>query len=194
MAERNEQQEHSLEALYAQRKSEHLAPASIKKNVLLKQNATQDTKPMFQRIMYIATVACTLLLFGLFGLQKMDNSIETMPSHQVYIHSLTPELPESEREKINNRYAKHYQEYLLQQKTFAMHHKKRAALELVNNGWQLKTCDDQVMLISNELVAALAKINQLDNKLKSGDVVNVAFDIDGMILTIEQSNKPMLCT
>ncbi|MCF2949912.1 hypothetical protein L0668_17465 [Paraglaciecola aquimarina] len=199
MADQNEHQEYSLEQLYRKRKSAHMAPASIEKNVRLKQKERKEYKPIFQRIVYVTTAACTLLLFALFSLQKANNSVENTPlqvasNNLVYIHSLDHHPMTSDREKINSRHAKHYQAYLQQQNTFALHHKKLAALELMANGWQLKTCDDEVMLISKELVTELGRINQLDEKLTSGDVVSVAFNIDGLILTVEKSDKPMLCS
>ncbi|WP_158971121.1 hypothetical protein [Paraglaciecola sp. L3A3] len=196
MTDHNKQSEQSLEQLYAKRKSQNLAPLSIKKNLLLKQLESKKTKPILQRLVYVAVAASTLLLFGIFSIQKMHFATPVSHSNILHIHSLTPEPKHinSMRDDINNRYAKRYQEYLSQQQTFAFHHKILAKLELVASGWQLKTCDNQVMLISNELIAALGQINQLDLNLVSGDIVNIAFDSTGIILAIEQSKDQLICT
>ena len=100
----------------------------------------------------------------------------------------------SQRSNINQRYTEAYNAYIKQKTDFALHHNKRAKLELTQDGWQLKTCEDNPMLISNELIAALKTINQIDTSLNSGDVVNIAFAHNGIVLNISQSSQPMLCS
>lgn len=196
MTEQNKHSDKTLEQLYTERKAQYTAPASIKRHLLVKQQASINSRYIFRRISYVATAACTLLLFGLFSLQQMQNSTPPTFYSVIHIHSLdTQNTPvTTERQEINARYAKRYKEYLKQQNTFALHHNKQAMLKKMDNGWQLKTCDDEIMFMSNELVAALANIHQLDQKLNSGDIVNIAFDSSGIILTVGLSNKQMLCS
>lgn len=66
-------------------------------------------------------------------------------------------------------------------------------LSVSENMWQLKTCDDEVMQLSDELISALTQIQQIDMQLNSGDVVEIAFDQSGIILGIQRSHAPLSC-
>ena len=192
MTKQNQQSDDVLEQHYAKRKLQHPAPASIKRHVLAKQQDNQSTAYIFRRISYVAAAASTLLLFSLLVIQQSDPVSTELNYQIVQLHSLdtnTEDLSDS----INNRYAKHYNDYLTQKKTYAAHHKTKAALNLTDEGWQLKSCDNEILQLSNELIAALSNIQQIDTLISSGDAVEIAFDQTGIILGITRSGNHLSC-
>jgi hypothetical protein len=192
MTKPNQHSEDSLEQLYAKRKLQHSAPTSIKRHVLAQQLDNQSTAYIFRRINYVAVAASTLLLLSLLLIQQPVQVSTELNYHVVQLHSLdtnTEQLSDS----INNRYADHYNNYLAQKETYAAHHRTKATLQLVDEGWQLKSCDNQVMQLSNELIAALSNIQQIDTKINHGDAVEIVFDQTGIILGIIRSGNHLRC-
>ncbi|MGJ8682093.1 hypothetical protein [Paraglaciecola sp.] len=196
MADPNKQSEPNIDQLYNQRKANNLAPRSIKKYILSKREQTINPQKVIQKIGFIAATACTLVLFGLISVYQIQSSEPTLEANFVTIHTLNQNtsLLTNQRSVINQKYTQAYQAYLKQQRYFAQHHLKQASLEFVENGWRLKTCEDDPLLISNELITALSNINQVDQTLASGDVVNIAFAQNGIVLSINSSSKPLVCT
>jgi hypothetical protein len=190
MTKPNEHTDDSLEQLYANRKLQHSAPASIKRHVLTKQQDNHSTAYIFKRISYVAVAASTLLLMSLLLIQHSDQVSTELKYQVVQLHTLdTERLSES----INNRYADHYKNYLTQQKTYAAHHRTKATLQLMDDGWQLKSCDNEVLQLSKELIAALSNIQQIDTNIGNGDAVEIAFDQTGIILGISRSGNHLRC-
>jgi len=181
-----------LEKHYAKRKLQHSAPASIKRHVLAKQQDNQSTAYIFRRISYVAVAASTLLLMSLLLIQQPDQVSKGIDYQLVQLHTLDTNT-ESCSDCIKNRYANHYNDYLAQKKTYAAHHKTKAVLNLAIEGWQLKGCDDEVLQLSNELIAALSNIQQIDPQINSGDAVEIAFDQTGIILGISRSGNHLRC-
>ncbi len=66
-------------------------------------------------------------------------------------------------------------------------------MHLADQGWQLKSCDDEVLQLSNELIEALSNIKQIDAQISSGDTVEIAFDQTGIILGITRSGNYLQC-
>ncbi|WP_339725681.1 hypothetical protein [uncultured Paraglaciecola sp.] len=192
MTKQNQQSDDALEQHYLKRKSQHLAPASIKRHVLAKQHNNQNTAYIFRRISYVAVAASTLLLISLVLLQRTAPVLSDYNYQVVQLHTLDIE-PESVSARINNRYAEHYKNYLAQKNTYAAHHKSKAVLHLVDAGWQLKNCDNEVLQLSNELIAALSNIQQIDTQINSGDAVEIVFDESGIILGITRSGNHLRC-
>jgi hypothetical protein len=192
MTKLNEHNAEVLQQLYAKRKLEHLAPASVKRHVLTKQQNTQGTAYIFRRINYVAVAASTLLLMSLLLIQQSDQVVTEINYQIVQLHTLETNTERSS-DSIKNRYADHYNGYLAQKKTYAAHHKTKAALSFVDDGWQLKSCDDEVLQLSNELIAALSNIQQIDAQISSGDAVEIAFDQTGIILGITRSGNYLQC-
>lgn len=192
MTKQDPQSADGLEQQYVKRKRQHPAPASIKRYVLAKQQENQSTAYIFKRIGYVAVAASTLLLMSLLILQHSNQDSTQINYQTVQIHTLDIE-PERASDGINNRYAAHYKNYLAQKKTYAAHHKSKAVLHLVDTGWQLKSCDNEVLQISHELIAALSNIQQIDSQILSGDAVEIAFDQSGIILGITRSGNHLRC-
>ncbi|MEP1444756.1 MAG: hypothetical protein ABJK37_01405 [Paraglaciecola sp.] len=192
MSKPDPKSDEALQRLYVRRKSQHAAPTSIKRHVLTQQQDKQSTAYIFKRISYVAVAASTLLLINLLLLQQADQ-VSTHYQYQVaQLHTLDVE-PESFSDSINNRHAEHYKNYLAQKQTYAAHHKSKAVLQLVDEGWRLKSCDNQVLQISNDLIAALSQMRQIDSQISSGDAVEIAFDQTGIILGITRSGNHLRC-
>jgi hypothetical protein len=192
MTKQNENTDEALEQHYARRKLQHPAPASIKRQLLTKQQDNQGTAYIFRRISYVAAAASTLLLMSLLLIQQSDPISAELDYQLVQLHTLETNT-ETVSDSINNRYANHYYDYLAQKKTYAAHHKSKAVLHFVDEGWQLKNCDDEVLQLSSELIAALANIQQIDTQISSGDAVEIAFDQTGIILGITRSGNYLSC-
>jgi hypothetical protein len=192
MTKPNEHNEDALKQLYAKRKLRHLAPASVKRNVLAKQQDNQGTAFIFRRISFVAVAASTLLLMSLLLIQHSDQVVTEINYQTVQLHTLETNT-ERLSDSIKNRYADHYNSYLAQKKTYAAHHITKAALRFVDDGWQLKSCDDEVLQLSNQLIAALSNIQQIDAQISSGDAVEIAFDQTGIILGITRSGNYLQC-
>jgi hypothetical protein len=151
---------------------------AIKRQILAKQQQDKSVSLAFWRISFVAMVTSTLLLIGLLVRHQADLSSPALNYQTVQFHSLDSDT-QSQAEIINNRYAAHYN--------------KQAVLRLQYDGWQLKTCDQEVIRLSQELVLALDAMQQLDVQLNSGDIVDIAFDQTGIILGIQHSIKALFC-
>lgn len=192
MTKQDQQSDDALKQHYVKRKRQHSAPASIKRYVVAKQQDNQSTAYIFRRISYVAVAASTLLLMSLLLIQHSDPVSTELNYQLVQMHTLDSE-PESLSDSIKNRYAEHYKNYLTQKKTYAAHHKAKAVVHFVDAGWQLKNCDNEILQLSNELIAALSNIQQIDSQLISGDEVEIAFDQTGIILGITRSGNHLRC-
>jgi len=192
MTKLNQHSDDALEQHYAKRKRQHTAPASIKRQILAKQQDNQSITYIFRRIGYVAVAASTLLLMSLLLIQQSDQVSPTINYQIVQLHTLDTDT-ENVSDSISNRYAKHYNNYLAQKKTYAAHHKSKAVLHLVDGNWQLKSCDNKVLQLSSELIAALSNIQRIDTQISSGDEVIIAFDQTGIILGITRSGNHLRC-
>lgn len=192
MTKLNASSEQSLKEQYAKRKRQHLAPPSIKRYVLMKQQNHQTNAHIFKRLSYVAVAASTLLLMSFLLIERSERGLPNADIAVVQIHTLSPEV-ESLSEHLNSRYASHYHDYLKQKQTFAAHHKKRAMLRDTDDGWQLATCDNEVLQLSDELITALVGMQQIDTQLKTGDMVDIAFDQSGIVLGIVRSGNYLRC-
>lgn len=195
MSNPNKPSDDTLHDLYRQRKNQHIAPASIKRAVLTKHQAKLNTQQIWRRISHVAVAASTLLLCGLvywhyYAWQITEPQISGIQYTTVELHSLAPA---KQSEDLTERYAKHYNDYLSQQNILAMHHTKQAVLRQTEGDWQLQTCDQQVVKVSQQLIQALRDIHQIDANLKDGDNVELHFDKNGIILSISQSRTYMHC-
>ncbi|KXI28098.1 hypothetical protein [Paraglaciecola hydrolytica] len=195
MSKPNKPNDDALLDLYRQRKNQHSAPASIKRAVLAAHQSMFNHRQIWQRIGHVAVAASTLLLCTLvFWHYKLWQTDEPQLSATQYttveLHSLAAEQQST---AITERYAKHYQDYLSQQQVLALHHTKQAVLRQTEGDWQIQTCDQQIVQVSQELITALRNLHQIDGNLKNGDSVELLFDKNGIILGINQSQTYMHC-
>jgi hypothetical protein len=195
MTKQKQYTDEELKQLYTQRKAQHTAPLSIKRQLLAKQQDNQSTTFIFRRMSYVAVAASTLLLMSLLLLQQTE-PIRVDDGYQiVQIHTLK-QPASGQSVDIKHRYANHYQDYLAQKELYAAHHKTKARLNFVDDGWQLTSCNNETkatLQISNDLIAALSNIQQVDTHINTGDIVEIAFDQTGIILGITRSGNHLQC-
>lgn len=183
-----------LNELYQKRKQKHKAPGSIKRAIVLNNTQSRLVWPSFNMLAGVGVTASLMLLISLIVMQQ--SQLNLPPSRTeltlVEVHSLDKKS-QSLAENVQQRHAQHYQNYLKQQQILASHHKKSAVLHLAAEGWELQTCDQELLTISTELVATLQQLNRVDSSLKTGDYVNVDFDRNGLIVGIFQAETLPHC-
>jgi hypothetical protein len=177
--------ENELSELYQQRKQAHRAPRSIKQFLQANNTDANTWSYFFNRIGGVAAAAGILLLVGLVVVQKQnfDQPIYNESYSVIELHSLDIQK-QSLNDNVRSRYAKHYNDFLKQKQVLAKHHSKAAVLKQFDDGWELTTCNQELVKISNELVSALREIDRVSNTLKTGDWVGVDFDRNGIIIAI----------
>jgi hypothetical protein len=199
MTEQNHDKDTDLTELYQQRKELYKAPSSVKKHIIRaakKKNTIGFTElNLVNWTKGISVAAATVLLISLIAIRNNDNHWFNQKSVEVSlveIHSLNDEkVPLSQ--SIRVKYAYNYHEYLSQQQTLASHHRKNALLRLTEEGWELTTCDDELLKISAELVRTLINVNRIEKQVENGDRVDIIFDQDGHIISILQANTLPHC-
>ena len=194
MTNKHSMSDSDLNDLYQSRKRRFKSPGAIKRKIMSHQQPF-PTQKWIQRFAGFTIATGVLVMFGLINLQQFSSDdIPTPVEYQpTAIHTLAAQ-PTSPRESINSRYAEHYQKYLSQQALIAQHHSRPARLSIQDGVWQLETCDEELLSISEDLVAALRDIGQVDNAIKTGDPVEVLFARTGIILGIRATDQQNMCT
>lgn len=183
-----------LNELYQQRKQHYRASASDKRRIMDSELLSTPWQKWFHRVGQIAIAASTLLLISLVAFEqyKLNKPDSAQEYTLVELHSLEEDAG-SLSANMRHKYAQHYNAYLEQQQMFARHHKKSAVLSQFDNGWELQTCDQELVKISDELVEALHRMDTIEMSLKPGDLVDITFDKSGIILGIRRSNRAAMC-
>lgn len=178
--------------LYQQRKSKTKSTASMKRQILQRAESEPAPHGWFRSFQRVAFAAGTLLLLSLVALQSYE--FRQSPNRLVYtsveLHNIDDHQSQ-DYTQLSQRYQQHYQDYLQQQALLASHHQKSAILTQFENGWELRTCNQELVKISKELVATLQQMNLINGHFKSGDSVEVVFNVSGLIVGINP-NKTML--
>lgn len=195
MSNSDKPSDETLTSLYQQRKAQKVAPGAIKRQILNQHRAHTQHRLLWRRMGSVALAASTLLLVGLvywhhLFWQQHDFPLTALRYTTVELHSLATT---KQSEAISERYAKHYNDYLKQQQVLALHHKKQGVLAQIENGWQLRTCDQQVVQVSQGLIEALRNIHQIEGTFNRGDNVEVMFDKSGIILGIYRRTNYLRC-
>lgn len=199
MSDHQHNPEADLSKLYQQRKSAQKAPYSVRRKILLMAQRNRKKHSLkinfFSWASGISVAAAITLLITLIALQRQELQQfphSTQQIEWVEIHSLNEEYARvSADTKI--KYEQNYAQYLSQQQTFARHHGKVATLNLLDEGWELTTCDEKLVKISAQLVQALSNLNKIERQLKSGDWVDISFNQDGRIIAITHNEKYQHC-
>lgn len=183
-----------LSDLYQKRKQKHKAPGSIKRAVVLNNTQSRIVWPSFNMLAGVGVAASLMLLVSLIVVQQSQFNLPLKRTELtlIEVHSLDTESL-SLAENVRQRHAQHYQNYLRQQQILASYHKKSAVLNLAAEGWELRTCEKELLRISSELVAALQHIDRVDSGLKNGDYVDVDFDKNGLIVAITPAKSLPHC-
>lgn len=193
MTKPNKTTEVDLNELYQQRKAKYAAPSIIKRKVMSENHSGWNWQSIYQQFGAIALAASTLLLIGLISLQQLPNQQKPLMVYRtIEVHDLQPEEIGT-AEQIRNQYAARYNQYLAQRQTFAFHHQKSAILHQANSGWEMTTCDQELVKVSNDLLMALIGINKIESKIENGDSVEIMFDESGIILGIKQAKQALHC-
>ncbi|QHJ13132.1 hypothetical protein FX988_03391 [Paraglaciecola mesophila] len=192
---KNDQATESINRLYQQRKAQFKAPPGIKRIMLSSHDSRHCVNQLGRRMGHIALAASTFLLILITFWHHIvwEGSSEEFAQAsytQVTLHSLANH---KQSEVISERFAQHYADYLAQRELLVMHHQKHAVLAQLNNGWQLKTCDAQIVKVAQDLIDALRSIHQIEGHFSRGDLVAVRFDKNGIILGIEHSEQYQHC-
>lgn len=202
MTEQDKEQTIELDKLYQQRKSLHKAPHAVLKRVMQEAAARQGNSSwklnLFNWTSGISLTAATLFLISVVALQWRNLPLlptSVVQYNLVEIHSLEEEYANVSDTSYSSKvkYEQHYAEFLHKQQTFARHHDKIASLRRLDEGWELTTCDEQLVKISAELVQALSDLNRIEAELQSGDWVDVVFNKEGKIIGISQRGKYHTC-
>lgn len=182
-----------LKALYQQRKSQTKPPHSTRQLLLAKARAEQ-VKPSYNLwnwTLGVSLCAALLVLFQYVGLfhQQWQPTYEVIQVHRWHEESQTEELAAVLAEKARIEHADNYARYLQGQQIVTAHHKRLARLVNTEDGWGLQTCDQELVLLTAQLVEQLLNSRRLEQQLKKGDEVEIAYDADGRILTIKPASK-----
>lgn len=181
--------------LYQQRKSRHKANSSMKRHTLAQAESASNWSGIFNRFQHVAIAAGTLLLVGLVALQSYElrQAGPEIEYTSVQIHSLESDQKQ-DYAQIKVLYDQHRDDYLKQKVILASHHKKAAFLSQFDDGWELKTCDQELVKISSELVQILKEMKLINPQIKRGDSVQIAFNVNGLIVGIEPAKNNLQCT
>ena len=68
-----------------------------------------------------------------------------------------------------------------------------ATLTAQNGYWLLVSCQNQQVVVSENLIASLNINGRIEGDIDIGTHVALAFDAQGRILSIKQSSKPLMC-
>ncbi|AXT40437.1 hypothetical protein D1814_17975 [Alteromonas sp. BL110] len=89
-----------------------------------------------------------------------------------------------------NAYTRQYIESSLVAKAVTQ---QPATLQSQDGYWLLVNCENQQVVVSESLIASLDINGRIEGDINVGTQVALAFDSQGRILSIKQSNKPLMC-
>lgn len=194
MSNKDNFEDADLKRLYEQRKQDVSVPSSIKRAVIAHDIEKKVTQHWKSRAGFVALAASTLLLVSVvtFLPRQFDNT-KPIEISLVQNHDLTS-ADKSLSKDIRDRHAEHYQAYLKNKALFAAHYRKPARILPNEQGLALQTCNDEVINVSESLLAALTDIQAIDAQLQPGDMVLVSFAKNGIILSIETHADAQMCS
>ena len=188
-----------LDELYQQRKSAYKAPASVKRHILHAAKQKRDSQSLSFNVLHwtkgISLAAATAFLLSLIAMQGKDGFWPRQDKQNlqvVEIHTLADE-GQSLSEDIQIKYAKNYQQYLQKQQFSALHHNKKATLNITDSGWEFSTCNSELVKVSKEVILALSQLQRIEENLLQGAHVDIAFNLKGNIIGISQAEAHLRC-
>lgn len=182
-----------LQDLYQQRKRAHKAPSRIKKHVLLKakRNARKSESSPW---MNAAALAATLIICVWFAVNVPVNEPSPDNVALVEFHSLSGE------NKSGDNPVDRVFEYAKLQKDFQNSRNKKLAppqiaeiMTIDEDEWLLKTCNNELLRVSSELIASLSEQQLVTPDLNSGEAVMLALNDEGYILDIRRQENLSVC-
>jgi hypothetical protein len=195
-----------LDNIYRAHKGNTQAPRYIKKQVMAAAHKASQDKPKFwqntQWLSALATVAVFAVLVNMFVIRKgtfdLFDTVSLKPPKKEFVvgvvHRLASE-PDvmTAKDERQQKLDKIYLNYQQQKLAFASHHQQGAQLVAVSDGWSLKTCDDEIVQITPQLVSLFVDWEQIESDIMLGDQVDIAFDSHGRITKISRVNETMQC-
>lgn len=209
MTDKNDESQHDKNSheldktLYSADKANRSTPRSVRRNVMLAakkeelafnalpnqiKNWANTTKSLLASSALVALVA--VVWVGQYKLEQ--GGFDEGQYTNVQIHSLSSGESLAS-ENIRLKYDEAYREFLQQQGTLSAHHQSSAKLQMSNEGWTLATCENELLQISDELLAVLNDVKRVDIDLAVGDSVDILFAMDGRIIQILKSPVPLRC-
>ncbi|GAA0856662.1 hypothetical protein [Aliiglaciecola litoralis] len=187
--------ETDVSELYQQRKSRHRATASMKRQTLQQAKTSSNWTSLVGKFQLVAIAASTMLLFSLVALQsyEIEHLQPKLEYTSVFIHSFD-DTTDQDYSQIKTMYQQHTEDFVQRKALLASHHQKSAVLSQFAHGWELKTCDQELVKISKELVDTLTGMDLINSSLKTGDNVQIAFNAKGLIVGIEPAKNVQQCT
>jgi predicted RNA-binding Zn ribbon-like protein len=195
-----------LDNLYKRHKQNTQVPRHIKRQVMAAANRADYSKPRSWKnthwLSAIATVAVFAVLVNMFIVRKdMVDLLDTaaLGEHKRdfvvdVVHRLESEsratVAQNERQQ---QLEKIYHDYQKRKVVLAAHHQQAAQLVAVSDGWSLKTCDDELVQISPQLVSLFVDWEQIETDIALGDQVDITFDSQGRIAKIRRVTEAMQC-
>ncbi len=195
MSNRSKPSETDLSSLYQQRKSQTKAPSAIKRKVLQRADQKKPTKTVWLRFQYLAIAASTFVLFAIVYFQqyRFNHGPAPLRYTQVELHTMESESTD-QFAHLNHQYQTSRKLYQQQQALMVAHHSKQAVLHRSDNGWEMQTCDQQLVAVSRDLIDKMLLSETASTKIKSGDSVDILFNQAGMIVSIRPAPKALICT
>jgi hypothetical protein len=195
-----------LDNLYSRHKQNTQVPRYIKKQVMVAARNAGDSRPKPWQATHwlsaVASVAVFAILINMFIIRKDTvDLLNTASLEQAkrglvvgVVHRLASE-PDvmTAKDERKQEFEKIYLDYQQQKLAFASHHQQAAQLVAVSDGWSLKTCDDELVQISDQLVSLFVDWEQIEENISLGDQVDIAFDSQGRITKISRVTKAMQC-
>lgn len=192
-----------LQQHYELRKRRHKAPRSIRELVISKaRNNQQHVWQRFNLLNWtvgVSALSALLLLYQFVTIYLEPNHVAPTQYQVIQIHRLhqesSPTLNDIDRlqQQMTVLHADNYARYLQTHHILTSHHSQIAKLLDTNGGWELQTCDDQIVQITPQLVNAMWNAQLFDKSIQQGQLVNIQFDQQGRITSIHAAQTPYSC-
>lgn len=190
-----------LDELYQQRKKIHSAPPRIMAKTLKHHSLSKSKKSIDGKIIWhkyfrqvgFITACLGIFFLALFQFRTVNkpNTIELV-STDIVRHVLKSET--IDRQTAHSvEYQLANENYVASQRIINIHHRETAVIATTASGWQLNICGAGKISISPLLLASLAKANAVDPSLLSGQFVQIAYNVDGQIITIAEEMSLLEC-
>jgi hypothetical protein len=181
------------------------------RNQIAKHNWSQELLRWlsFSKGLGAAVAVCLLVVVVWFGQQTItmtpqeiyvsDRSTKNTSADRVYAnykmietHQLNSEVQLASA-TLRVKYDEAYKDYLSQKGVIAAHHQSVGRLQITERGWELTTCDDELVKVSEKIVAMLDEMQRIDTTIKVGQPISIMYAVDGRIMQIIKADEPLRC-
>ena len=197
MSESDEQRQQRLSLAYQKHKQRQSAPAAIKRQVMQRARAENQTgwQQSGRNLMTLVGLAmsCAFLAVLSFQYWLPEPTHSTSSLRLVELHTLAPAPNEPQYAKQVS-YQQYRAEYL-QKQALSMQVQQLARLTIKQDGsWQLARCDNKQLHLSKDLVAMLEQQKRLQASLHNGISVAYSTSAKGLITQIVALDEPLMCS